>query len=207
MLHSTDMEPYRRPLVSAHLEREIKKSRFIVDLARAATPDDALAFVAAVRARHAKANHHCPAWIAGPPADLHCRGCSDDGEPSGTAGRPMLTVLDHAGVGEVAAVVTRYFGGIKLGTGGLVRAYSGTVREGLDILETELVIPATPLVCVIPYPLEDTVRRLLQRENIPVTDAVYAVHVTLTLAVPDGAAETLRQTLVTVTAGAVTFEK
>lgn len=102
-----------------HREEEvIRRSRFIVSMARVQGPDQAKAFIERIRVEHPDATHNCWAFQAGPAGSTAFAGCSDDGEPKGTAGRPMLTVLLHCGVGEIAAVVTRYFGGTLLGTGG-----------------------------------------------------------------------------------------
>lgn len=114
-----------------HREEEvIRRSRFIVSMARVQGPDQAKAFIERIRVEHPDATHNCWAFQAGPAGSTAFAGCSDDGEPKGTAGRPMLTVLLHCGVGEIAAVVTRYFGGTLLGTGGLVHAYQGMVKKG-----------------------------------------------------------------------------
>lgn len=111
-------------------ETEIKKSRFICHLARVADEDEAQAFVAAVRKQYWDARHNCTAFVVG---DEHRRErSSDDGEPGGTAGVPMLEVLRRRGLTDTVAVVTRYFGGIKLGAGGLVRAYGNAVSEAVD---------------------------------------------------------------------------
>lgn len=115
-------------------EETIRRSRFIVTIARVSSTEEAKAFVERIRAEHASATHNCWAFNAGAPGDTAQVGASDDGEPKGTAGRPMLTALLHSGVGEIAAVVTRYYGGILLGTGGLVRAYQGSVKLGLETL-------------------------------------------------------------------------
>ncbi|GAA2752417.1 YigZ family protein [Kitasatospora cinereorecta] len=117
----------RRPL--SH-EIEIKKSRFICHLARVSDEEEAQAFIASVRKQYWDARHNCTAFVVG---DDHRRErSSDDGEPGGTAGVPMLEVLRRRRVTDTVAVVTRYFGGIKLGAGGLVRAYGGAVSEALD---------------------------------------------------------------------------
>lgn len=113
-------------------EETVRRSRFIVTMARVSSPEEAKAFIDRIREEHAGATHNCWAYNAGAPGDTAQVGASDDGEPKGTAGRPMLTALLHSDVGEVAAVVTRYFGGILLGTGGLVRAYQGSVKLGLE---------------------------------------------------------------------------
>lgn len=111
-------------------ETVVKRSRFIACLTPVASVEEADAIVAAVRREHWDARHHCVALVVGPRADR--QRSSDDGEPSGTAGVPMLEVLRHRRVTDVVAVVTRYFGGVLLGAGGLVRAYSGAVSGALD---------------------------------------------------------------------------
>lgn len=110
-------------------EEEIKKSRFITYLAHAEGKDKALAYLEAIKNQHKAARHHCWAYIANAPKNSMKMGCSDDGEPKGTAGKPMLAGLQGLNVGEVVAVVVRYSGGIKLGTGGLVRAYSNGIGQ------------------------------------------------------------------------------
>ncbi|GAA3549771.1 YigZ family protein [Zobellella aerophila] len=130
------LSPYPVPAASLVWEQEIKKSRFIAHIAHTPTPADAKAFIESVRRTDQNAGHHCWAFVAGAPTDTQVLGFSDDGEPSGTAGKPMLAQLQGAGLGEVTAVVSRYFGGIKLGTGGLVRAYGGSVSAALRLLET-----------------------------------------------------------------------
>ena len=117
-------------------EETVKRSRFIVTVGRAASPEAAHAFIEKIREEHSQATHNCWAFNAGEPGSTAQVGASDDGEPKGTAGRPMLTAVLHSGIGEVVVVVTRYFGGILLGTGGLVRAYTQAVKEGLDHCET-----------------------------------------------------------------------
>src|SRR5512136_3037013 len=125
------MSRYPVPAGSARVEETILRSRFIASAAPAATVEEARAFVAALRAEFSDATHNCYAYVAGPPGSTAQVGMSDDGEPGGTAGRPMLAVLLGSGVGDLVAVVTRFFGGTKLGTGGLVRAYSGGVKAAL----------------------------------------------------------------------------
>ena len=130
------MSPYLIPAAPLMWEQEIKKSRFIAFIGHTATPEVGKAFVDAIRAKEPTARHHCWAFVAGPPTDSRVLGFSDDGEPSGTAGKPMLAQLQGSNIGEITAVVVRYFGGIKLGTGGLVRAYGGTLSMALAELTT-----------------------------------------------------------------------
>lgn len=118
-------------------EETIKRSRFIVSVARAVSPQAARAFVERIRSEHAQANHNCWAFNAAAPGSSAFIGASDDGEPKGTAGRPMLSAILGSNIGEVVVVVTRYFGGVLLGTGGLVRAYQGMTQLGLHCLPTK----------------------------------------------------------------------
>lgn len=117
-------------------KEEIKKSIFITSIGHADSKETAKNFIDRICREFPDATHNCYAFAAGAPKDTACIGQSDNGEPHGTAGKPMLNVLLHSEVGEIAAVVTRYFGGIKLGTGGLVKAYQGGVAAALDILPT-----------------------------------------------------------------------
>jgi uncharacterized YigZ family protein len=122
------------PAAQHRTELLIDRSRFITSVAHAATAQEARGFMDAVRSEFPDATHNCWAYVAGPPGDSASIGMSDAGEPHGTAGRPMLDVLLHSGIGEIVAVVTRYYGGVKLGTGGLVKAYSGSVQHALASL-------------------------------------------------------------------------
>ena len=125
---------YPVPAGVHRVETEVRRSRFVATLAPVATVDEAHAFVRAMNDEFADATHNCWAFVVGPPGSTARIGMSDAGEPRGTAGRPMLTALLHGGVGDVAAVVTRWYGGTKLGTGGLARAYAGAVVEALAAL-------------------------------------------------------------------------
>ena len=132
------MAEYLVPKSAVIFEEEIKKSRFITYLQHTEGLDDARAFWAKIKQEHPNARHHCWATVAGKPTDSLQLGFSDDGEPSGTAGKPMLSVLQGSNIGEISAIVVRYYGGILLGTGGLVRAYSNGVQQALKLLETEI---------------------------------------------------------------------
>ncbi len=154
---------YRRPARQHSVELEIRKSRFICDVQPVDNRDDALRFIGSVRHSHPKANHHCWAYIAGQPEDVHQWNCSDDGEPKGTAGQPMLNVLQHSDLGNICAVVTRYFGGIKLGTGGLARAYSQAVQQGLHELPTVAVVATVAISLSAPYHLTGELEHLVSQ--------------------------------------------
>ncbi|MEI8672205.1 YigZ family protein [Vibrio sp. SA48] len=131
-----NVQPYLIPALPAQFEEEIKKSLFITNLAHTPNVEAAKAFVEQIKAKHSDARHNCWGFVAGRPEDSMLWGFSDDGEPSGTAGKPILAQLSGSGVGELTAVVTRYSGGIRLGTGGLVKAYGGGVQQALKLLQT-----------------------------------------------------------------------
>ncbi|CAH8231686.1 YigZ family protein [Vibrio aestuarianus] len=131
-----NVQPYLIPALPAQFEEEIKKSLFITYLAHTPNVEAAKAFVEQIKAKHSDARHNCWGFVAGRPEDSMLWGFSDDGEPSGTAGKPILAQLSGSGVGELTAVVTRYSGGIRLGTGGLVKAYGGGVQQALKLLQT-----------------------------------------------------------------------
>ncbi|WCE29765.1 YigZ family protein [Vibrio sp. SCSIO 43137] len=131
-----NIQPYLIPAEAVVFEEEIKKSLFITFLAHTHGTEAAKAFVDQIRKEHPAARHHCWGVVAGRPEDSMQWGFSDDGEPSGTAGKPILAQLSGSGIGEITAVVVRYSGGIKLGTGGLVKAYGGGVQSALKMVQT-----------------------------------------------------------------------
>lgn len=124
------MKEFRTITADGIAEEDIKKSRFICYMKRVKTEEEAREFITAIKKEHHKANHNCSAFILG--EEMNIKRSSDDGEPSGTAGVPMLTVLENHALTNVVAVVTRYFGGIKLGAGGLIRAYAGAVAHAIN---------------------------------------------------------------------------
>lgn len=142
---------YPVPMAGVEVSEEIKKSRFITLLAHAPTVAAAKAWIEAVRRAHPGARHHCWAFVAGAPKDSQVYGFSDDGEPSGTAGKPMLAQLMGSGVGEIAAVGVRYYGGVLLGTGGLVKAYGGGVGMALKALTTRHKVALRPSLIECDY--------------------------------------------------------
>lgn len=151
---ASPQKPHRTELI-------VRRSRFLAHCAHTPGPVAARAFVESVRREHANATHNCWAYAAGPPGDTARIGSSDDGEPHGTAGRPMLQVLLHSGVGEICVVVSRWFGGVKLGTGGLVRAYQDSVRENLAVLPLARRVPQDRLRVSVSYAFLDAVNRML----------------------------------------------
>ena len=139
----TATSPYFVLELAYEYTEEIKKSRFITYLTPTKGRQAAEQFVRDIKVKHPDARHHCWAFVAGRPSDGQQYGFSDDGEPSGTAGKPILNCLLGSNIGEMTAVVVRYYGGIKLGTGGLVRAYAGGVQQILKLVE-----PIECLICV-----------------------------------------------------------
>lgn len=176
---------YPIPAGRRRVEEEIKRSRFITTVAHTPTVQEARAFIGEVAAELAGANHNCWAYVVGEPGSTAQIGLSDDGEPHGTAGRPMLTVLLHSGIGDISAVVTRYFGGALLGKGGLVKAYSGGVQMALAGLPTIERVPQTTLAVMIDYAAVTPFQRMLPDYEADVLDEEFAVDVTYTLQVPD----------------------
>ena len=174
-------QPYQVPKAMAVFEEEIKKSVFITYLARTASIDEAKAFVAEIKAKHADARHNCWGFVAGRPEDSMKWGFSDDGEPSGTAGKPILAQLSGSGIGEITAVVTRYSGGIKLGTGGLVKAYGGGVQQALKLIETEEKRITDTVVLHCDYNLVSLVETLLNQFEGQQVAADYSDRVTMTV--------------------------
>ncbi|MDY7117687.1 YigZ family protein [Halomonas sp. SSL-5] len=155
-------------------EIDVERSRFIAWLCHAPAVAAFEALLAAARERHPGASHHCSAFIAGPPGEQSAIGFSDDGEPGGTAGRPMFQVLEGSGLGQVGCVVTRYFGGTKLGTGGLARAYAQAVSQALETLPRREVIERTPLRLRVDFSGEAEARAWLGERHVPVQEADYA---------------------------------
>ena len=170
----------------AHHELVIKKSRFIACIEPVAGREEAQARVSALKAEHPDAAHVCWALLAGGQSAAH-----DDGEPSGTAGRPMLEVLRHQQLEGVMASVVRYFGGVKLGAGGLVRAYTDAVAQALLRVDKVPLIPQTTLVCTVPYALEGMVRREVDLAKAQLLKVEHSSGVCLTLSLPQSEAESM----------------
>ena len=184
---------YQIPADSISVEQELKRSRFIATIGRAPAKQQADAFIRMVRSTYPDANHHCWAYVAGNPFKTVQMGMSDDGEPQGTAGKPMLSILQHSKIGEIVAVVTRFFGGIKLGTGGLVRAYSSSVQLALQKLPLAEYVALTSARITLPYPLEDRLRRLLKKMKIDIIDVNYKDHVVLSIEIPENLSKEMEE--------------
>ena len=197
---------YPVPADRHRVTREIERSRFITTVAPAATLEEARAFIDEVRAEFPDANHNCWAYVVGPPGSTAAIGMSDDGEPHGTAGRPMLTALLHSGVGDIAAVVTRYFGGIKLGKGGLVRAYTGSVQQALETLPTRERVETATLEIVLEYAALTPVQQVLEEHEAEIVAEDYAADVTLTVELPESRLAGFRAAVLDITRGRAAIE-
>jgi uncharacterized YigZ family protein len=167
------LDPYLIPYQAVIFEQEIKKSHFITYLHHTPDVESVRLFISQVKAKHHDARHNCSAFIAGRPDDLVARGFSDDGEPSGTAGKPMLAQLSGSGVGEITAVVTRYYGGIRLGTGGLVKAYGGSVHQALTMLNTTQKKVTCLLQIILEYSFISVVQSVMKQFDAVETSANY----------------------------------
>lgn len=189
----TDPGRYPIPARRHRVDEVIQRSRFITTLAHAPDADAAHAFIQTIREEFPDATHHCWAFVVGPPASTTHIGMSDDGEPHGTAGRPMLTALLHSGVGEIVAVSTRYYGGVKLGTGGLSRAYSGGVALALEGLSIEEKVDRRPVRITVGYADVDGIQRLVVERAWVLANEAFAEEVRLDLLIPADEIEDARR--------------
>jgi uncharacterized YigZ family protein len=204
---TTDAARYPVPAARHRVEQSIERSRFICTIQRIASADDAQAFLREVSAEFSDATHNCWAFVAGPPGDTNHIGMSDAGEPHGTAGRPMLTVLLHSGVGEIAAIVTRYYGGTKLGTGGLVKAYGGMVQHALETLSRSQRVDFVDIAVSIAYPNIATFQQSLSSFEADVVEQEYGVGVRYRLRMPRQHIDGFRAAMADATRGEAIVEE
>ncbi len=191
---------YPVPDGTATAERTVRKSRFVAAVGRAKTAEEAREFVERVKKSHPAAAHNCHAFVACAPGGT-ATGFGDDGEVSGTAGRPMLSLLEHGGVGEIAAVVSRYFGGVKLGTGGLVRAYSGCLADALSGLSVRERVPVRSGRVVFPPAFENSMRLLFGKTGVEITSVERGREVRFAIEAPLGEADGLSEKIASRTRG------
>lgn len=199
------MDSYRVLISDGVGEIVEKKSRFIATVRKCGTEEEATAFIDEMKKKYWDASHNCSAFVIGSRGEL--TRCSDDGEPSGTAGRPMLEVLLKEGIRDIAVVVTRYFGGTLLGTGGLVRAYSQAVKAGLSACGVGTMRKGQELLIETDYNGIGKVLYILGQINVSPVDSNYAENVTLTVIIPDENVETLKKDITEATNGRAKIEK
>ena len=199
------MERYKILYEGGEGELTEKKSRFIATTRPVESEEDAVAFIDEMKKKYWDARHNCSAYVIGERGQV--QRCSDDGEPAQTAGRPMLDVLLGEDVHDLCVVVTRYFGGTLLGTGGLVRAYSGAVKEGL--LNSQIVekFRAYQMDVRTGYTGVGKIQYILAQENITVMDSIYTDQVEFKLLVPVERYEALEKQLIEGTNGGARLEK
>lgn len=165
---------------------EIKKSRFIARIAFAKDREQAMHALEQAKQDFPDARHHCWAYQIGSPGSPHLAAMSDDGEPSGTAGKPILNVIQHKEVGDVMITVIRYFGGIKLGAGGLVRAYSQAAQMAFDAMKTKRHVELDEFSLVCGFQDEQTIRHWLKQYESDVRDVEYKENVIMHIAMDGG---------------------
>jgi uncharacterized YigZ family protein len=201
----TQIEHPMIPAERARVEIRVVNSRFIGSIAPAASVDAARAFIAEVRAAMPDASHHVYAYVIGHGASTTL-GMSDDGEPSGTAGRPVLAVLKGSGLGDAALVVTRYFGGTLLGTGGLVHAYGDAARAVLAAVARAEKIERCALLVRVPYAAYEQARRLVEAHQGVIETEEFTTDVLLLVVIPRAAESSFQAALVNATSGSAAIE-
>jgi len=177
-------ESYSIPAKFSQIETEVKKSRFIARSSCVKTREQALAFLAQAKQDYPDARHHCWAYLLGNPHSASSAAMSDDGEPGGTAGKPILNVIQHKDIGDIVVVVIRYFGGVKLGAGGLTRAYSGATEALLSTIELQLQIPSVIKEFICAFSQEQLVRHYVKLWEAEVINVAYADKVKMELKFP-----------------------
>ena len=179
--------------VTARLE--IKKSEFIAYAYPVISREEAMFHVEQLREQYPDARHFCWAYIIGDPDNTTSAGFDDDGEPSGTAGRPILNVLQHKSIGNVIIVVVRYFGGIKLGAGGLTRAYAGAAQAAVDEMTLNPYVPMAQIQILAEFATEAQCRYMIESLGGHIDDVAYSKQVTLTATLAQADIESLKERL------------
>jgi uncharacterized YigZ family protein len=192
---------YPIPAQRFRCEIEVERSRFIATVQEVCSAEEAQVFIAELKAEFPDANHNCWAYLVGPPGSSDRIGLSDDGEPHGVAGRPMLTCLQHSGLGDTALVVTRYFGGIKLGKGGMVKAYTAASQAALEQMPRAKRISWQELRATFDYALVAHLERRLPEYEAEVLATDYAARVCLHLRLPAEQSEAFRKMFADLSAG------
>ena len=199
------MKNYTIPLAEIRREHVVVNSRFIATLAPVFSTDEVRAFLTRLRSEFSDATHNVLAYIIGR-GNTVTEYCSDDGEPAGTAGKPALAVLRGSGLGDVAVVITRYFGGTKLGTGGLVKAYTESTQMVVNAVGRGRRVPVHVAMAAISYPLLERVRLLVKRDGGEILGEDFAADITLTLCFPADRFDAFQNDLCELSAGKVQAE-
>lgn len=184
-------------------EIDIKRSTFISYIARTETEDDAKEFINTIKEKHRDATHNCSAYIIGENALI--QRADDDGEPQGTAGIPILEVLKREELYNTTVVVTRYFGGIKLGAGGLIRAYSSGAAEAVKASGKVYLVPMIPAKVLLDYTFTNRFEYFLEQENIEIRDQQYTDKVSYDLIIPEEKVESVENELQKITSDTFTM--
>lgn len=196
---------YLVPLTEMRREQEVLKSRFIATLAPAFSIDEARAFMARMKKEFSDASHNVPVYVIGG-GNTVTEYFSDDGEPSGTSGKPALAVLRGSGLGDVVLVITRYFGGTLLGTGGLVKAYTEAAQSVVNAVERGRRVPVHVVMMAIPYNLLERVRLLVSKDRGKILGEDYAGDITLTMQFPVENFDTFQADMRELSAGKIQSE-
>ena len=204
-MNENSANSYRVLLTGGEGEYVEKKSRFIATIRKCESEEEASAFIDEMKKKYWDARHNCSAFVIGSRGEL--TRCSDDGEPSGTAGRPMLEVLMGEGIRNIAVVVTRYFGGVLLGTGGLVRAYTQAVKEGLKNCTVGRMRSGQEVEVTTDYNGIGKILYLLGNAGIEPASSDYTDKVVLRLIIPLEEVEHIHKEMVEITGGKVGFRK
>ena len=198
--------PDLRPGEVFRVEQTIKRSRFIASVGHTPDVEEAKAFIEQIKAEFEDARHNCWAYCAGAAGSTDRIGASDDGEPHGTAGRPMLTAVTHSGIGEVTVVVTRYFGGILLGTGGLVKAYQSSVKMALEGVHTRVRTKTKRIKFSVEHRFVNQVLRKIEAVNGRILEKNFDMGADFDVEIPEDLAETFAKELEELTRGALLIE-
>lgn len=198
------MNRYRTIEGEAEAFYEIQKSRFITHVLHVETEEEAREFVQRIKKQYFDARHNCSAWVLGENGSL--QKSNDDGEPGGTAGNPILESIKKKGLTNVAVVVTRYFGGIKLGAGGLIRAYGHSAVSGLEAARVVAMTPLRKVRLNVGYDLLATLEYWIRQQSISTEEVNYAEQVEMVLLLPPEESDSLIAEVVDLTAGRCRFE-
>ena len=193
------------PKTEAEASKEIKKSKFIAIARPIVSPEDAKIKITETRTEYPDATHVVHAFVSGPSGDIF--GMSDDREPRGTAGRPVLEVLKGSGITNVIVMVVRYFGGTKLGTGGLVKAYTEAAQKVLALLPVEKLVKKTDFRITLPYGIYDPVKKCLLERNAEISSEVFETEIRIEGTIPESTFDSARDEITSISNGKTVLEK